>query len=209
MSSSLSPKFRIYPSIGIARLGNGPAEKDQVIFSPEIPWENLYDTDKNYLTEDGKIKKQAQRFYIYECDEKGVPVKQADPAAYSIKWTAEVANKKPFWYDFNNSLDLSILSENRNLSPDFAIHKLAPGIGAAQRNLNVLDEGKRLEGGYNFRKELINRPGAVTVDESNGKQVISGQFPFTETGKSLLAGRLKTSAETVDLGTVEYDNGTP
>ena len=46
------PKFRIYPSIGIARMGNGPATKDQVIFSPEIPWENLYDTQQNYITED-------------------------------------------------------------------------------------------------------------------------------------------------------------
>ena len=64
MANKRIPQFRIYPSVGVARLGNGEARKDQVIFSPEIPWANLYEADNNYLTEEGKIKKQAQRFYI-------------------------------------------------------------------------------------------------------------------------------------------------
>jgi len=208
MKQTPSKRFRIYPSIGIARLGNGPAEKDQVIFSPEIPWENLYKTDENYLTEDGRIKKQAQRFYIYECDDQGVPVKPIDPKDFTIKWTAEVANKKPFWYDFNNSLDLSIVSENRNVSPDFAKNKLAPGIGAAQRNPNVLNMGKHMPGGYDYRKELVNRPDAVTVDELVTQSVIHGQFPFKKGGKSRLAASLNTNDNTVNLGSVEYDNGT-
>lgn len=201
-------KFRIYPSIGVARLGNGPAEKDQVIFSPEIPWANLYETDNHYLTEDGKIKKQAQRFYIYECDENGVPVKQIDPAAYDIKWTAEVANKKPFWYDFNNSLDLSIISENRNVSPEFAKNKIAPGIGATQRNPNVLNMSKRMDGGYDYRKELVNHPAPVTVDSEMTKTEIGGQFPFKRHGMSLLAASAHTDVQEVNLGTIEYDNGT-
>ena len=91
-----NPKFRIYPSIGIARLGNGPARKEDVIFSPEIPWANLYETEQNYLTEDGRLKKQAQRFYIYECDENGNPFRQINTDDYEIEWSVEVANKKPF-----------------------------------------------------------------------------------------------------------------
>ncbi len=202
------PKFRIYPSIGVARLGNGPAIKEQVIFSPEIPWANLYSTEENYLTEEGKIKKQAQRFYIYECDEQGIPVKPVDPKDYSIEWSAEVANKKPFWYDFNNSLDLSIEAENRNLSPDFAKNKIAPGIAAVQRNPNVLNMGIRMPGGYDYRKELVNHPEKVTVNEENPIQDINGAFPFEKHDKSLLAASLNTSANVVGLGRVEYDNGT-
>lgn len=205
---SLKNKFRIYPSIGVARLGNGPAEKDQVIFSPEIPWANLYETDNNYLTEDGRVKKQAQRFYIYECDDAGRPVQQIDPAAYDIKWTVEVANKKPFWYDFNNSLDLSIVSENRNVSPEFALNKIAPGIGATQRNPNVLNMGQRVPGGYDYREELVNRPAPTTVDSEMTKSELGGRFPFSNVGRSLLASSMKTSAKEVNLGTVEYDNGT-
>ena len=209
MPKKSATRFRIYPSIGVARLGNGPAEQEHVIFSPEIPWANLFETDNHYLMPDGKIKKQAQRFYIYECDRSGKPLRQIDPAAYDISWSAEVANKKPFWYDFNNSLDLSIVSRNRNVSPEFAKNKVAPGIGAAQRNPNVLDMGQRLPHGYNYRKELVNNPPAVSVDQKNPRQSILGQFPNAGRGsESLLAKSLGTDAVQVGLGTIEYDQGT-
>lgn len=208
MKKKSAARFRIYPSIGVARLGNGPAEKQHVIFSPEIPWANLFETDNHYLMPDGKIKKQAQRFYIFECDKRGRPVRQIDPADYDIRWSAEVANKKPFWYDFNNSLDLSIVSRNRNVSPDFARNKIGPGIGAAQRNPNVLDMGERVPDGYNYRKELVNNPSAVTVDQKNTRQSIPGQFPNAGgVGRSLLAASLGTAPAQVDLGTLEYDEG--
>lgn len=204
-----TPKFRIYPSIGIARMGNGPATKNQVIFSPEVPWKNLYDTDQNYLTEEGALKKQAQRFYIYECDDQGKPIKQIDPNDYDIDWSVEVANKKPFWYDFNNSLDLSVIADNQNLSPNFVEKHIAPGVGAKRRNPNVLNQGLREEGAYDYREELVNRPKEVTVNESNKRQNIEGQFPFTENGEtSKLAASLNTTAKKVQLGTAEYDEGT-
>lgn len=181
MPTKPAGKFRIYPSIGVARLGNGPAEKQHVIFSPEVPWKNIFEMNNEYLMPDGKIKKQAQRFYIYECDSSGKPLRQIDPAKYEIQWSAEVANKKPFWYDFNNSLDLSIESKNRNVSPEFAKNKLAPGIGAAQRNPNVLNMGQHVPGGYDYRKELVNNPEAVAVDAKSPRKDIKGhQWVFPD-----------------------------
>ncbi|MEM7036164.1 MAG: LodA/GoxA family CTQ-dependent oxidase, partial [Bacteroidota bacterium] len=220
MQDHQPPKYRIYPSIGIARLGNGPARKDQVVFSPEVPWANLYETENDYLTKSGKIKKQAQRFYIYRCDDHGNPVEKINPAEYDIEWTAEVANKKPFWYDFNNSLDLSIQLENHNnLSPNFYDERIAPAIGAAYRNPNVLNEGLRRPNGENFRKELVNSPPAVTVSAGNTRQDINGFFPYPQPpeGKdalknaprlSKIAAKMNTSSADVKLGTVEYDEGT-
>lgn len=203
------PKFRIYPSIGIARMGNGPAKKDQVIFSPEIPWENLYDDKQNYRTKDGALKKQAQRFYIYECDDKGKPMHMINPKDYDIDWSVEVANKKPFWYDFNNSLDLSVVANNQNLSPTFVEKKIAPGVGAKRRNPNVLDQGIQHKGGYDYRKELVNSPPAVHVHADQKRQEIKGKFPYTPGKKlSLLASSLKATAKQVNLGTAEYDKGT-
>ncbi|WP_237396073.1 LodA/GoxA family CTQ-dependent oxidase [Okeania sp. KiyG1] len=210
-----NPKFRIYPSIGIARLGNGPAEKDQVIFSPEIPWANLFETDNEYLTDKGEIKKQAQRFYIYQCDEAGNPIKKIDPAEYDIEWTAEVANKKPFWYNFNNSLDLSIQLENhQNLSPNFYDERIAPAISTTYRNPNVLNEGLRKPEGENFRKELVNSPPPITVSSSSTRKEICGMFPYPHPPKdggpriSKIASKMKKSCVNVKLGTVEYDEGT-
>lgn len=204
-----NPKFRIYPSIGIARLGNGPAEKDKVIFSPEVPWANLYETDQNYLTKDGRLKKQAQRFYIYECDDHGNPRSQVNTEDFDIEWSVEVANKKPFWYDFNNSLDLSVIADNQNLSPNFVKDKLAPGINAAYRNPNVLDQGLRVKDGYDYRKDLVNHPGMVSVDANGKRREIRGQFPssrFSKDGVSMLAKRMNVDAKDVNLGTVEYDD---
>lgn len=210
MGTQEKPKFRIYPSIGIARLGNGKAEKSEVVFSPEVPWANLYETDKNYYTADGALKKQAQRFYIYQCDDDGNPVSKIDPNEYEIHWTAEVANKKPFWYDFNNSLDLSVQTDNQNLSPNFFEERIAPGISTQYRNPNVLNEGLRVPGGKNYRKELVNHPGPVTVGEKDPKKAIRGMFPFPleEGKKSLIAAKMNTSAKVVKLGTLEYDEGT-
>lgn len=207
MSKEQKPKFRIYPSIGIARLGNGKSKKKDVVFSPEIPWENLFDTDLEFLNEDGALKKQAQRFYIYRCDEDGNPVEQIKPEDYEIEWRVEVANKKPFWYDFNNSLDLSVQTENQNLSPNFFYDRIAPGISASLRNPNVLDEGLRKEGAPNYRKELVNSPGAVSVREDRPKRKIRGMFPYPlKKGlKSHIAALMDTSSKRVDLGKIEYD----
>jgi hypothetical protein len=213
MSGNQLPKFRIYPSIGVARVGNGPATQEDAVFSPEVPWANLFATNLQFLTPLGKVKKQAQRFYIYECDDKGMPLKPIDPNDFEITWSAEVANKKPFWYNFNNSLDLSIVSTNRNVSPDFAKNKIAPSICTQQRNPNVIDQGKRSPGGYDYRKELVNRPLKVSVKAGEIPKDILGKFPWGRTdGKnaleSLLAKSMNASAKDVRLGRLEYDRGT-
>lgn len=202
--------LKIYPSIGIARMGNGPAEKSQVVFSPEVPWANLFEKGKEYRTADGALKKQAQRFYIYECDDQGNPIRKIDTDISDIEWTVEVANKKPFWYDFNNSLDLSVKTDNENLSPNFFTKKIAPGISTSRRNPNVLNEKLINKSDNNYRKELINSPAPVSVSENNKRTKIGGQFPFPlSTGKkSRIAAAMNMEAKDVNLGTIEYDEGT-
>ncbi|TCI93812.1 LodA/GoxA family CTQ-dependent oxidase [Tenacibaculum sp. M341] len=203
-------KLRIYPSIGIARLGNGPATKEEVVFTPEIPWKNLYDEQLEFRTKDGALKKQAQRFYIYECDDNGVPVKKLDPSTCNIEWSVEVANKKPFWYDFNNSLDLSVKSKNENLSPNFFAKEIAPGISTSRRNPNVLNQKLINTGDTDFRRELVNSPKLVSVSETNKRQMTGGKFPFpqTEANNSRIATAMKTNVKDVNLGTIEHDEGT-
>lgn len=202
--------FKIYPSIGIARMGNGPATKEDVVFSPEVPWANLYETGEEYHTADGALKKQAQRFYIYECDDQGNPIRKLDANISQVEWTVEVANKKPFWYDFNNSLDLSVNTDNENLSSTFFTEKIAPGISTSRRNPNVLDQKLINSDDQNYRKELVNCPAPVSVSSSNQKQKIGGQFPFplNPEGKSKIAKAMHMESKSVNLGTVEHDNGT-
>jgi len=204
----MSNKYKIYPSIGIARMGDSEPIKDDVVFSPEIPWANLYETENNYITPDGKLKKQAQKFYIYECDDHGTPVGPADLSDFDVTWTVEVANKKAFWYDFNNSLDLSVqLKNHHNLSPNFYDEAIAPGIDASYRNPNVLNQEKRQKHGVNFRKELVNSPGPASVSADQKRTKVKGSFPFNPTGNSKVAKVLNATAQPVQLATLEYDDG--
>ncbi|NVB39863.1 hypothetical protein G6O69_18615 [Pseudenhygromyxa sp. WMMC2535] len=203
-----TPRYRIYPSIGVARLGNGRADKVDAIFSPEIPWANLFDPGAQYLNEEGAIRKQAQRFYIYECDERGFPKSKLNAETYKIEWTVEVANKKPFWYDFNNCLDLSATLENHNnLSASFFERKLAPGIGASYRNPNILSAAQTSDN-YNYRRELVNNPDAVSVSEDAPQSPIEGCFPKPQSKEvSQIARAMDLEPKNVKLGTVEYDEG--
>lgn len=209
MSDNNAPNFRIYPSIGIARVGNGPADKQNVVWSPEVPGQDMYATDLELYTKDGRLKKMAQRFYVYECDDEGKPVRPINTDDYDVEWAVEVANKKPFWYNFNNCLDLSIVSDNQDLSPNVAKHKLAPGKSTTYRNPNVLDMGERVPEGYNYRKELINRPPAATVSKTASRCELGGKFPFPQDSAktSRLAQSMGCDDQSVSLGIIEYDDG--
>lgn len=208
MSNTDTLSYRIYPSIGIARMGNGPAKKEEVIFSPEVPWRNIFETDIEPYTSEGALKKQAQRFYIYQCDEQGNPLRKISPDDYDIEWFVEVANKKPFWYDFNNSLDLSVSMDgnNKNLSEKFFNDRIAPGISASSRNPNIPSEGVDESGIPNSRKELVNGPNFGSVSLANKTMEVEGLFPFPRVGEvSNLANKLRTVPKSVKLGSIEYD----
>jgi len=92
-------KFRIFPSIGIARLG----EDTNFFLCPERPGD-----DPGELKADGtvtpvthfknatktKIRKQGARFHIFESED-GVSWRPANlPASATVKWTVTLENKK-------------------------------------------------------------------------------------------------------------------
>jgi hypothetical protein len=175
--------YKIYPPLGVARIGNGPVNSKVATFTAEFPWQHFKNTSVEYLvTADdleilfksstiqqiiaaridnevcvdkalliealvlsdlgrwlslteikrfvddlqfvtippanvivfktgclaaladryhGAVKKQAQRFHIYECDDSGVPTKKLDMnTVANLEWHVDVANKKAFWYDY-------------------------------------------------------------------------------------------------------------
>ena len=194
--------YQIFPPLGIARVGNGPANKQDSLFISEAPWQNLYKTDNNYLTSDGKVKKVAQRFRVIHNN----GTTPFDASKYYIKWTVEVANKKPFWYYFNNCLDLSVENNNtQDLSKAFYEDKIAPAVTANRRNPNITD-GKN--GTENYRKELVNNPGPVSVGNDPGSRQrveIMGTFPSNLEGESNVVKLLNTTQRNVKLGTIECD----
>jgi hypothetical protein len=92
----------IYPSIGIARVGNSEAE---FFLAPEVP-DPPRETPGFYRDAAGALKRQAQRFRVYGLDanERVVAELTADNA--QISWSVHLANKKAAWYQFQIALDI-------------------------------------------------------------------------------------------------------
>ena len=199
--------YSIYPPLGVARVGNGPPNKDDVVFQPNKPWSNLFESGNpnKYITEDGLVRKMAQRFTVGYTTSNGHEFNNFDPDKYNIRWTVEVANKKPFWYYFNNCLDLSVQTNNHNnISKAFSDDEIAPAVSANRRNPNVTD-GEN--GTNNYRKELVNSPGPISVDNLNGRTKIDimGMFPYSLGEEDHVVKLLKTKPRQVKLGTIECD----
>ncbi len=115
MSDQEITQFRIYPSIGIARVGNSP---DEYFFGPEAPGPHPHDPD-NFRDSQGRIKRQAARFRVYGFNSAGEVVKEMTDDDAQIRWTVQVANTKSAWFDFDLAMDIpaaaNIASTRRNL----------------------------------------------------------------------------------------------
>jgi hypothetical protein len=105
------PRYRIHPAIGIARVGDAAA--DQFFLGPEQP--NLLggggvagvgQTVPPYKTR-GRIRRQAQRFRIYEYTESGGvwtasrEITADLPDVAELTWTVHLANRKAAFFEFD------------------------------------------------------------------------------------------------------------
>lgn len=123
-------ELKVYPPIGLARVGNADGANDYVIgpetiggaptlpgSTPEAPARYLHD----FRTADGKIKRQAARFRVYAHMKDG-SVQEVTAVSAKIEWRVAVANLKAGWYEFNQAMDLgpslstSALQRNRDLA---------------------------------------------------------------------------------------------
>lgn len=96
--------YKIYPPIGVARVGNAP---EKFYIGPEVyrglptnPDGSPF-TEADFRDEQLRLCRQAALFHIYRDGENGPEeVTLATPGVKSITWTAHIANKKASWYTF-------------------------------------------------------------------------------------------------------------
>lgn len=81
---------KIFPPIGIARVGNSP---NDFFIGPEIPGV-VERPDGGYKDEQGRIKRQAARFRLYGYDRNGDYVKEITSEDAHITWNVHLAHKK-------------------------------------------------------------------------------------------------------------------
>ncbi len=158
-------KAVIYPSIGIARVGNSP---DEWFPGPETP-DPMPLPPGAYRDTEGRLKRQAARFRVYGVNAKGEIVReltgQADDT--EIIWSAELANTKAAWYGFQLALD---------------IPEAASAPPTVLRNPGVAD-----------RARLAITPGPRTVGGCNAKPAAFDTGTFM--GKTVYLGEIATDAE--------------
>src|SRR5215472_11767303 len=85
--------FKIFPSIGVARIGNCPDDSTSGFYvGPEIPGSVIVPTN-GYKDAQGRVRRQAARFRIFGWED-GVFMGEITTSLANITWTVELANKK-------------------------------------------------------------------------------------------------------------------
>lgn len=113
------PRYRIHPAIGIARVGNAPA--DEFFVGPERPGQAVTGdsatgtTVPGFKDSGGLIKRQAARFRIFEYVEshgrwtvsREITAKEAD----TLTWTVHLANRKASFFRFGGLAGSPLLAK--------------------------------------------------------------------------------------------------
>ena len=170
-------ELKVYPPIGIARVGNASGRDEYVIGpeviggSPTLPGASPEESARyvgDFRTAKGEIKRQAARFRIYAHMRDG-SVQEVTAASAQIEWRVTVANLKAGWYEFNQAMDMGPLSQD-----------------AVQRN-------RDLTGGISDRSRLDIVPTPRSIAGPNAAAVKLDDGVFW--GKTVYLGELRTDAE--------------
>lgn len=159
-AGSTVAKVRIYPAIGICRVGSS----EQHFLAPEVP--GLPPQTDDFKDGTRKLKKQAQRFRVYAFDDQNRVIGEiTEGNGNNINWSCHLANTKGAWYGFNNPLDNG---------------DLAPGLPGQKRNQYIVDDQDRedmlvIDGG---RKTISGV--SVNAHGKNRRFRFAGKFFGTE-----------------------------
>lgn len=178
--------YKIFPAIGIARVGNAP---EKFYIDPEAyrglpinPDDKPFE-ESDFRDENGRICRQAARFRIFRTNDKGVTeeVNLSTEGIKSIKWNVHLANKKSSWYQFATSEGETGYTPNHPL-----------------RNPHVKD-----------RHQLIIDAGPRTIGgkSCSGVHFSSNTVPEDYEGANFPKGKLNPTKEAIEtLGELRTDS---
>lgn len=168
----------VHPAIGIARVGNSPAE---YFIGPEVPGVTP-DAPGGFKDAAGRVKRQVARFRVYGYDAAGQVVGELTAADdVQIAWTVHLANSKAAWYDFNVAMDIPEAETSKRRNPAFH----------GDRALLTIDPGPRTVAGPEGQA-------AFDTGAFFGATVPLGEVRTDEQGRLLVFGGLGTSGTPYD-----------
>jgi L-Lysine epsilon oxidase N-terminal/L-lysine epsilon oxidase C-terminal domain len=152
-------KFRIHPAIGVARVGNAPA--DDFFLARERPNQGgqgaasaVGATVPPYKS-GGLIRRQAVRFRVYEYVESGGvfawqrEIRLNDPEVVDLTWTVHLANRKASFFTFRGLVGSPLLAGASQLARRNA--------GVADRRSLEIDPLPRRIGGKSAKPVQLSR----------------------------------------------------
>ncbi len=195
-------EYKIFPAIGVARVGNAP---EKFYIGPEdyrgLPAnpDGSEFTEADFRDQENRLCRQAARFRVFRIDN-GVAeeVTLATPGIRQITWTAHLANKKPSWYEFQTSL-----GEN-GYAPNHPLRN--PGV--ADRSKLIIDAGPRSITGVSQRGVAFGRASVPPGYQGHfpegalypvGKAIDTlGELQTDAEGRMLVLGGFGISGSTID-----------
>jgi hypothetical protein len=180
----------IFPSIGVARVGNSPTDW---YIGPEVP-EPLPQPPGFYRAASGALKRQAARFRVYGLNAAGAVVRELTSADADVTWTARLANKKAAWYGFQLALDISEAS-----APGVTPTNLRNAMVSDRASLAITPSPKTLTG--------ASQPEARLDDGLfRGKPMYLGSILTDEAGRLIVLGGHGVSASYDGAPAVTFAN---
>ncbi|MBC7865831.1 MAG: hypothetical protein IAF38_22850, partial [Bacteroidia bacterium] len=166
---------KIYPGIGIARVGNSP---DEYFIGPESPWEDPNSSGK-FKDALGRVKRQAARFRVYAFDSKGNVIKELTASNCEINWHVKIANKKASYYQFAGRYNQ--VYTNKNLRNPLTHHSNELVNPDTRAEWIISPQPKSISG--------VNKPAEVFDDgKIKDKQITLGEIRTDEKGRLLVLG---------------------
>ena len=186
----------IYPSVGIARVGNSPTGW---FLGPEVPGPHPVPPG-GFKDSPGRLKRQAARFRIYAFDAEDRVLGEVTADQAEIAWTAHLANTKAAWYEFDIALDLP----SARGEPPAPRHPASSPARSSRRNASVddrgqleIDPGPRSITGRSANSAGADPAFAFDSGEFFGSPVPLGELRTDEAGRLLVLGGFGHSAPAI------------
>ncbi|HYL38117.1 MAG TPA: LodA/GoxA family CTQ-dependent oxidase [Bryobacteraceae bacterium] len=158
--------FKIFPSIGIARLGNCPGDSSSDFYvGPEIPGAVIVPLN-GYKDPQGRVRRQAARFRIFGWED-GQFMGEITSAVANILWTVELANTKGAFNQFRGIGHTNGPLRNASIA-DRSSLKITPGPRSIGPN------GKASFNGGQFLSSPV--PLGELQTDSAGRLLVLGGF---------------------------------
>ncbi len=185
MSGNNNKTYAIHPAIGVARIGNAAldiGDPGSWFMGPEAPLQVV--NEGQPYKQGGRIRKQAQRFRIYEYSG-GKPVREitldADDVS-AIEWTVRLGNRKA-------ALDIDSGARGSVSQPAYPPKSYGPAMtrnaGVANRDALCIDSGAQTVGKPGSRVDLSGKVSFGAGSEAKTVQVGLGTL-YMETGSGRL-----------------------